>query len=85
MQRLLATASRLSGKPCAYVPQQCIWNLVEYLSYQRAQVEYSYEHELFCVTFTHTDVASAQRLLDEWASSGLSTPQEQSHRTPAHA
>jgi hypothetical protein len=64
-QRLLA-ASDTMGFPCSQVPFPCMWDLVEYLSYQRVAVIYRYHASHFTVTFQRMDLESAQRLLDEW-------------------
>jgi hypothetical protein len=56
-----------SGAPRAEVPGQCMWDLVEYLSYQRVTVTYKYEATHFTVIFPRQDAPSAQRLLDDWA------------------
>ena len=58
-----------TGLPSAKVPFECMWDLVEYLSYQRAAVTYQYEASHFLVTFTRQDLDSAQRILDEWSKS----------------
>jgi hypothetical protein len=55
------------GLPCAQVPFPCMWDLVEYLSYQRVGVTYQYHASHFTVTFPRMDLESAQRILDEWA------------------
>jgi hypothetical protein len=67
-QRLTVTADA-AGVPAAEVPFSCMWELVEYLSYQRVAVTYQYHASHFTVTFPRQDVAGAQRLLDEWATS----------------
>jgi hypothetical protein len=43
-----------------------MWDLVEYLSYQRVTVSYQYEESHFIVTFPRQDAPSAQRILDDW-------------------
>ncbi len=58
-----------TGIPAAEVPFDCMWELVEYLSYQRVAVTYQYHASCFTVTFPRQDAASAQRLLDEWSQS----------------
>ena len=65
-QRLIATLNS-DGFPYAQVPFSCMWDLVEYLSYQRVATSYRYEASHFTVTFSRLDLESAQRLLDEWA------------------
>ena len=64
-QPLIATPDDF-GLPCAKVPCSCMWELVEYLSYQRVAVIYRYHASHFTVTFQRMDLESAQRLLDEW-------------------
>jgi len=46
-----------------------MWDLVEYLSYQRVAVSYEYQSTHFTVCFQRMDQAGAQKLLDEWATS----------------
>jgi hypothetical protein len=69
-QRLNITLSP-DGAPCAHVPFQCMWNLVEYLSYQRLAVTYTYQETYFTVTFPRMDRDGAQRILDEWAHASM--------------
>ena len=64
--RLIVNADT-AGLPYAEVPVTLMWDLVEYLSYQRAAVTYQYRATHFRVTFTRQDIAGAQRMLDEWA------------------
>ena len=64
-QRLIATPDPC-GLPCAQVPFPCMWDLVEYLSYQRLGVTYQYHATYFTVTFPRMDLDSAQQILDEW-------------------
>ena len=64
-QHLTATPDPC-GLPCAEVPFSCMWDLVEYLSYQRVGVTYQYHATYFTVTFPRMDQESAQRILDEW-------------------
>ena len=68
-QRLFATSNH-AGCPTAQVPFPCMWDLVEYLSYQRVVVNYEYHASYFTVTFPHMDGESAQRILDEWVHAG---------------
>ncbi len=65
-QRLMVTPDA-TGLPSAEVSGTCIWDLVEYLSYQRAAVTYHHYPTHFTVTFERMDMESVQRLLDEWA------------------
>ena len=58
-----------NGVPVAYVPPPLLWNLVEYLSYQRVSVTYRYEETHFAMVFPKSDLATAERLLSDWAHS----------------
>lgn len=58
-----------NGVPYAEVPPSYLWDLVEYLSYQRVAVSYRYEHEHFKVLFPKSDAATAERLLADWSHS----------------
>ena len=68
-QRLIVTPDS-TGLPFAMVPFHCMWELVEYLSYQRVAATYRYESSYFTVTFPRMDVDSSQRILDEWVHAG---------------
>jgi len=68
-QQLNVSISSETGMPYAVVPSAAMWDLVEYLSYQRVAVTYEYRATHFTVCFLRTDVESAQRLLDEWTKS----------------
>ena len=65
MQRLRVVLDS-EGHPNTSVPFELMWELIEYLSYQRAAVSYQYEASHFRVTFTRQDIDSSQALLDEW-------------------
>ena len=65
MQRLRVVLDT-EGRPNTSVPFELMWELIEYLSYQRAAVSYQYEASHFRVTFTRQDMDSSQALLDEW-------------------
>lgn len=67
MRQRLVVSQDESGLPVARVPFFCMWDLVEYLSYQRVTVSYQYQASHFTVTFPRQDVASAQRILDDWS------------------
>ena len=67
MRQALTVSVDPAGIPSAEVPFPCMWDLVEYLSYQRVTVSYQYEATHFTVTFPKQDSESAQRLLDQWA------------------
>lgn len=68
-RRLEVQISEQTGLPYAIVPSCCMWDLVEYLSFQRVQVTYDYRATNFTVCFARTDRAGAQAILDEWARS----------------
>jgi len=46
-----------------------MWGLVEYLSFQRVSVTYHFENDHFEVVFPKSDIATAERLLEDWAHS----------------
>ena len=69
-QRLNVTIDG-NGLPCAQVPFQCMWNLVEYLSYQRVTVTYTYQESYFTVTFPRMVREGAQQILDEWVHASM--------------
>ena len=52
--------------PQALIPNQYMWDFVEYIAFQRVHVSYTYCDEHFPVSFPTIDRAGAQRLLDEW-------------------
>ena len=56
-----------SGVPQADVPLTAMWDLVEYLSYQRVCVWYRYRATHITVSFPRQDIQAAQHILDEWA------------------
>jgi hypothetical protein len=68
-EKLEVAVSEHTGLPYAIVPTKDMWDLVEYLSFQRMAVTYEYRADHFTVCFLKTDVATAQRLLDEWGRS----------------
>ena len=65
-QRLIATPDD-SGSPMTQVPSPCMWDLVEYLSFQRVAVSYQYEASHFTVKFPRMDLSMAQQILDGWS------------------
>lgn len=69
MRQRLQAFTDANGIPYAKVPCQSMWDLVEYLSYQRVTVSYHYAATHFTVTFLRKDVRSAQAILDGWAAS----------------
>jgi hypothetical protein len=70
MRQALMVTLDAYGLPHAEVPFTCMWDLVEYLSYQRVGVMYDYHASHFTVTLPRMDIASAQRILDEWVHAG---------------
>ena len=58
-----------TGLPYAEVPFSRMWELVEYLSFQRVAVSYQYRPTHFVVTFPRQSKESAQLILDRWAES----------------
>ena len=70
MRQQLTVRPDATGLPSAQVPFSCMWDLVEYLSYQRVVVNYQYEASHFTVSFPRMDGLAAQRILDEWAQIG---------------
>jgi hypothetical protein len=67
MRPQLPVSLNAEGLPCAHVPFKFMWDLVEHLSCQRVAVSYRYEAEDFTVTFTRSDLPSAERVLSSWA------------------
>ena len=72
MRQTLTATPDAAGSPRADVPFPCMWDLVEYLSYQRVVVMYQYHASHFSVTLPRMDLVSAQRILDEWVHAGFS-------------
>ena len=68
VHRVNIILSEISGIPCVSVPQEAIWSLVEYLAFRRVQADFSYEAKGFLAIFSHLSMASAQQILDDWAS-----------------
>jgi hypothetical protein len=46
-----------------------MWDLVEYLSYQRISVSYQYQATHFTVLFPRQEATAVQKILDDWAGS----------------
>ena len=69
MPQQLRISTNWNGVPYAEVPLSCLWDLVEYLNFQRTAVSYHYGVTHFTVTFLRQDTEGAQRILNEWASS----------------
>jgi hypothetical protein len=70
MRQSLTVSSDTTGMPYAEVPCTSMWDLVEYLSYQRVAVTYQYRASHFIVAFPHQDVDAAQKILDDWVHAG---------------
>lgn len=66
-RRIEVTPCRETGIPMAHVSSDDIWELTEYLSWQRVPVSYSYGGSDFVVSFMSMGCDAAQRLLDYWA------------------
>jgi len=66
-QKLDVRISDDARVPYANVPCDCMWDLIEYLSYQRVGVHYDFKDTFFTVTFPRQSAAAAQELLDHWA------------------
>ena len=75
MRERLVVTEDSAGLPTAKVPFTCMWELVEYLSYQRIAVSYQYHASDFTVTFTRIDLPTAQQILSSW--SNLLSPDRQ--------
>jgi hypothetical protein len=69
VQELRVIATDGAGVPRVDVPCDCMWDLIEYLSYQRVAVHYDFHDAHFTVTFPKQSAASVQQLLDHWAHS----------------
>ena len=67
MDRHLNVQTDRAACPFARVPEGGLWNLVEYLSFQRVHVVYHFEKGDLHVTFPTLGPAAAQRILDDWA------------------
>ena len=55
------------GHPYATVPCEWMWDLVEYLSFHRLNLNYHFEKDCFRVVFLCRTAHAAQALLDDWA------------------
>ena len=69
MSKSLRVVPDSQGLPAAEIPFTCMWDLVEYLSFQRVVASYHYEASHFTVTFPRIDADTAQRILDSWTQS----------------
>ena len=85
-RKLRVLQSKPSGVPYAEVPLDVMWGLVEYLSWQRVLASYNFATTHFTVTFPHLDIASAQKLMDDWdATQDRNESAESCERPLAHA
>jgi len=66
MRQALVVTTDAAGNPVSQVPFSCMWDLVEYLSYQRVVVNYQYHASHFTVTFPRIDTETAQQILNNW-------------------
>lgn len=69
MSSEITIATGRDGLPVAHVPASCMWGLVEYLSFQRVSVTYHFHDDHFEVVFPKSDLATAERLLNDWSHS----------------
>ena len=67
MRQRLIVSPDSTGIPTATIPFTCMWDIVEYLSYQRVAASYQYEASHFTVAFPSLDLTAAQQLLDGWS------------------
>ena len=65
-ERLPVKVAELSGVPYVQVPNEALWELVEYLSCQRTMVHYTHQATCFTVQFLRMDQTAAQDMLDDW-------------------
>lgn len=68
-EKLEVAVSEHTGLPYAVVPSEAMWELVEYLSFQRVAVSYEYRADHFTVCFLKSDAKTAQKVLDDWSRS----------------
>lgn len=71
MRQALTVSTDATGVPYAEVPCTSMWDLVEYLSYQRCSVTYQYRASHFVVAFPHQDLDAAQKIIDDWVHAGV--------------
>ena len=53
--------------PFATIPEHQVWDLVEFMSFARVRVSYTYDNAAFRVNFLQVGMEQAQRLLNDWA------------------
>jgi len=70
-QKLTVVVSDNGCTPYANVPCDCMWDLIEYLSYQRVSVHYNFKDTYFTVSFPRQNLTAAQEFLDHWAAVDL--------------
>ena len=63
---LLAEVCDETGRPCITVPAAWLWDLVEYLSYDRVAVHYRNQGDVFVVCLEQSSVIAAQQIMDDW-------------------
>ena len=54
------------GPPQVIIPNQHMWDFVEYLAIQRVHVIYTHYDECFAASFPTMDCVGVQALLDDW-------------------
>ena len=69
--RFQVVISESTSIPHAEVPCNFVWELVEYLSYQRVSVIYSFRETFFLISFPRTSPRVAQEILDDWVQTRL--------------
>ena len=74
LRKIEVVISEATGLPIAEIADRDVWELVEFLSIQRIRVTYTYNLQNFIVSFHHSDVDSAQAVIDEWARSQQGIP-----------
>jgi hypothetical protein len=70
-KKLTVVVSEASHIPYAQIPCDCMWDITEYLSFQRVAVVYDFKGTHFTVSFPKLRVARAQEILDQWATSSV--------------
>jgi hypothetical protein len=54
------------GPPQVMIPNQYMWDFVEYLAFQRVHVIYTNYDEYFAVSFPTMNYEGVQGMLDDW-------------------
>ena len=52
--------------PQVLIPNQYMWDFVEYVAFQRVHVIYTHYDECFAASFPTMDYVGVQALLDDW-------------------